>query len=65
MECTSKSDTGNNRGNKKNIKIIQKVREQYTGKTRNQRTTENSHIWYYTQVSESTNVKVQYIQNYK
>jgi hypothetical protein len=37
-------DTGNNRGKWKHIKIIQKLPEQYTGKTRNQETTGSNHI---------------------
>ena len=41
------------------FKVIQKIREQHTRKTRSQGTTENSHIGRCTHTSESTNVKVQ------
>jgi hypothetical protein len=41
------------------ISVIQKIREQDTGKTWSQGTTENSHIRHCTHTSESTNVKVQ------
>jgi hypothetical protein len=40
---------------------IQKMPEQHTGKARNQRATENSHIVYCTHTWESTSVKVQNI----
>jgi hypothetical protein len=41
------------------LKLMQKIPEQYTGKARNQETTENSHIGHCTNTSGSTNVKVQ------
>ena len=41
------------------ISVIQKIREQHTGKPCSQGTTENSHIGHCTHTSESTNVKVQ------
>ena len=40
----NKGYTSNNRGNWDYFKIIQKIREQHTGKTLSQGTTENSHI---------------------
>ena len=63
MECKNKGDTSNNRGDWDFFKVIQKIREQHTGKTRSQGTTENSHIGHCTHTSESTNVKVQQIQH--
>jgi hypothetical protein len=53
------ADTGNNRDNWNHIKIIQKIPEQYTGKTRNQETAERNHIGHCTYNPESTNLKVQ------
>jgi hypothetical protein len=41
------------------ISVIQKIREQHTGKTWSQGTTENSNIGHCTHASESTNVKAQ------
>ena len=52
-------DASNNRSNWKHLKIVQKVPEQRTGKSRNHETTENSHIGHCTHTSESTDVKVQ------
>jgi len=63
VKCKSKRDSGDNKGNWKNIKIIQKVPEQHSWKARNQVTTENSHIGHCTQALESANVKVQNIKN--
>jgi hypothetical protein len=56
---TNESGTSNNRGNRNHLKIIQKRPDQHTGKARNQKTTENSHIRHCMHPSESTNVKVQ------
>jgi len=55
----NKGDTSNNRGDWDYFKVIQKIREQHTGKPRSQGTRENSHIGHCTHTSESTNVKVQ------
>jgi len=33
VECKNKGDTGNNRGDCDNFKVIQKIREQHTGKS--------------------------------
>ena len=51
-------DTGNNRGKWNHIKIIQKIPEHYTGKTRNQETTGSNHIWRCAYSPESNNLKV-------
>ena len=59
MEWTNEDDTSNNRGDWGYFKVIQKIREQHTGKTLSQGTPENSHIGHCTHTSESTNVKVQ------
>jgi hypothetical protein len=50
----------NNTGKWNDLKIIQKITEQYTGKARNQGTTENSRFGHITSILESTYVKVQY-----
>jgi len=52
-------DTGSNRDNWDHIKIIQKISEQYTGKTRNQETTGSNHIGHCAYTPESTNLKIQ------
>jgi hypothetical protein len=44
VECKSKCDTGNNRGNWNNLEIIQKIPEQHKREAQNQGTAENSHI---------------------
>jgi hypothetical protein len=59
VERKNKCDTSNNRGKWNNLKIIQKIPEQRTGKARNQGTTENSHTGHCTHTAESTDVKVQ------
>ena len=41
------------------FKVIQKIREQHTRKTRSQGTTENSHIGHCTHTADSTNERVQ------
>ena len=58
MECKNKSDTSNNSGNWNNLKGIQKIPEQHTGKALNQGATEISHIWHCTHTAESSNVAV-------
>jgi len=45
VECESKSDTGNNRGDWKHFKITQTIPEQRTGKTRNKGTTKKQPYW--------------------
>ena len=65
MDCRCKSDTGNDKGNWKNLKIIQKIPKQHSLKARNQGTTENSHIGHCTQALESANAKVENIKNEK
>ena len=52
-------NNNNNRDDWDYLKVIQKIREEYTKKTRSQGTTENSHIGHCTHTSESTNVKIQ------
>jgi len=47
------------------IRITQKISKPHTGRAQNQGTTENSHIGHCTHNSESTNVKVQNIQQGK
>ena len=61
MECESKSDTGNNRGDWNHLKMIQTVPEQHTTKARNRRITETSHIVHCTQTADSADVKVRNI----
>ena len=58
VECESKSDTGNNRGNWNHLKIIHTMSDQHTRKARNQRSAKHSHIGLCTHTAESTNVKV-------
>ena len=60
-----KSDTGNNRGKNKNLKIILKTHLKHHGTVRNQGTTENGNIEHCACGLESTDVKVQNIQNGK
>jgi hypothetical protein len=59
--CESKSYTCNNRSNWNQLKVIQTLPEQYTGKTQNQGTTNNSHIGHCTHTEDSTNLKAQNI----
>jgi len=63
MECKNKGNTSNIRGDWDYFKVIQKIREQHTGKTLSQGAKENSHIGNCTHTSESTNVKIQEIQH--
>jgi hypothetical protein len=56
VECKDKCNT---LGNWDDLKIIQKIADQHTGKARNQGTTENIHTGHGTHTSENTNVKVQ------
>ena len=44
VECESKSDTGNNRGNWYHFQIIQTIPEQHTGKARNYGATKKTAI---------------------
>ena len=46
VECKSRSDIANNRGNWNSLKIIQKIHAPLTGKAQNQGTTNNSYIWH-------------------
>jgi hypothetical protein len=56
----NKGDTSKNRGDWDYFKVVQNKREQYTGKTRNQGTTQNSHIGHCTHtLRKNTDVKVQ------
>jgi len=59
----NKGDTSNNRGDWDYFTVIQKIREQHTGKTWSEGTTENSHIGHCTHTAESINVNVQYIRH--
>jgi len=61
VECESKSDTSNNRGNRNHLKITQKIHEQHNGKALNQGAIKNSHIGHCTYTTESANLKVQNI----
>jgi hypothetical protein len=67
MECKNKGDTSNNRRDWDRLKVIWKIREQHTRKSRSQGNKENSHIGHYTHNSESANVKIQWSQrrNYR
>jgi hypothetical protein len=42
VECESRSDTGNNKGDWNHIKITQTIPEQHTGKVRNQETAQTA-----------------------
>jgi hypothetical protein len=55
----NKVNTSNTRGDWDYFKVIYKIREQHTRKTRSQGIPENSHIRHCTHTSESTNVKIQ------
>ena len=57
MECGSKSDISNNRGDWNHLRITQTVPEQHTGKAQDQGTTENSRNGHCTQTAESANVE--------
>jgi len=61
VECESKSETGNNKGNWIHFKITETIPEQHTRKAQNQGNTKHSHIWYCTHTMESANVTVQNI----
>ena len=58
MECESKSDNGNSKGEWNRFRITQTVPEQRTGKARKQGTTENSHIGHCTYTAETADVEV-------
>jgi hypothetical protein len=59
----NKSVTSNNRSSWNQLRIIQMLPEQHTGKAHNQEMTKSSHIGHCTCTSESTKVKVQNIFN--
>jgi MOSC domain-containing protein YiiM len=59
VECESESDTSNNSGEWNRIRIIQTEPAQHSGKSRNQRTAESSHIGHCTHTAGSANAKVQ------
>ena len=63
MECESRSDTGNNRGDWNHLTVIQTVPEQHTGQARYKGTTEISQIGHCTLTAGSADVKVQNIFN--
>jgi hypothetical protein len=63
VECESKSDTGNTRGNENHLKITQKIPEQHKGEARNQGTIKNNHNEHCTHTAESADVKVHNIFN--
>jgi len=56
-----RSDISSNRGKWNNLKFIQEIPEQHTGKAQIKGITEKSHIGIRTHTSESDNVKVQNI----
>jgi len=64
VKCANKSATGNNR---KTWIISESFRktEQYTGKARNQGTTEKSNTGHCARTSEIINVKIQKVDNGK
>jgi len=49
-----------NRGDWDYFKVIQKIREEHTKKTRSQGTAENRHVGHCTHTAKSTNIEVQY-----
>ena len=51
------SGTSNNRGNRNNLQIIQKISEQFKWKARRQQSTENSHTGLCAHTEDSINVK--------
>jgi hypothetical protein len=57
VECKTKSDTSNNRGNWKHVEVTQIVTQQHTVQARNQGTTENSHIGHCTRTAGSGDVQ--------
>jgi len=59
----NKSVTSNNRSSWNQLKFIQTLPEQHTGKARNQEMTKSSQIGHCAHASESTKVKVQNIFN--
>ena len=63
MIYKDKRDTNSNRANWNHLNIIQKIREQHTGRVRNLGSTGDSHIGRGTHSSESTDV--QNIRNWK
>jgi len=61
VECESKSDTINNKGDWNHLKITQTIPEPRTRKAQNKGTAKNNHIGHCTHTTESANVKVQNI----
>ena len=59
--CERKSYASNKRSNWKQLKVIQTLPEEYTGKTQNQGTISSNHIGHCTHTEDSTNLKVQNI----
>ena len=57
VECSNKSGTSNNRGNRNHVKTIQKIPQQHTSKARHQVTTQNSHTVHCTYTAESADVQ--------
>jgi hypothetical protein len=56
-ERKNKSDTSNNKGHWKHLKIIQEIPEQHTGKAQYQGTTVDRHTGHCPHTSGSTDVK--------
>jgi hypothetical protein len=65
VERKNKSDTSNNRGSWNHLKIIQKIPEQHTGKSRNQGTTDNRHTGHCADTPGSTNAKIKTVYHNK
>ena len=61
VECESKNDNGNNRGDWNHVKITQTIPGQHSRKAQNLGITQNSHIRHCKHTMESANVKVQNI----
>jgi hypothetical protein len=61
VECESKSDTVNNKGDWKHFKITQTIPEQHTWKAQNQGTAKKTAIMGTAHKVECANVKVQNI----
>ena len=61
VECESKSDLSNTRGNRNHLTVTQTISEQHTRKSRNQGTIKSSHTGHCTDNTESADVKVQNI----
>ena len=61
----TKSDTSNNRGNQKHLRIIQKISEQHIGKAQHQGTRKNYHTGHCILTFESAIVEVQNVKHEK